>query len=762
MADPAVEAFGTGAGPDPALVARDDVALYRMAGRMYVCRSDGPAMRLRAQDPGPDGPVAPAELDAGTAAALAERGLLVPAAARLRRHPGYPAEPPPGTGVRLLGGGALAGSLAGSLAAAGVPVGTAHRPAVLAVGLDAADAELAEAAGAALDGDLPVLAYLGAGSRVYWAVLRPPVTACPLCLATRIRAGGPPRALAGLGLGVVLGTVAGGTRWPATEAAAALLAHQATRLLTGATSATGTSGATSAPGSSTTVPDGGELAAADVGELLELDLDTAATARHPLLHTPRCPACHDRARPPDGPAPRDTAQSWARMSRGVDPLTGIVAGLVVIPPGDPRGGVDCTVAWARGGTDTTWFSAVRASTVGGATKQDPELARVCAMGEVLERYAAGIHRPEDFVRGSLAELGPDAVDPRSLPLGSAREYAAIGDELAPYRPDLVIDWVRGHCLTSGRPRLLPAAAVYVPYRAPDRGERLLHPNSTGLAAGADRAHATFAGLCEVVERDAAAVYWYNRLVTPTLDLGSLPDGPARAVLDRIAARGVRLLAKDITTDLGIPAVLLRARFADGPTPVALCSFRADLSLADCLLGAAQELEHLLAMYRRARDDGRVTDPAGPPRDIWDFATYYCHDSRIGKLDFMAEGPVRAVPGPPDAAAGHAQDTSSGHAEAAAGHAQDTASGHAAAVTELVGRLARAGHEVVTVDLTPIDVAECGVAVVRSVVPGLQPVSFHPTFRQLGGPRVYAAPVRMGLRGRPLTELELNADPVPLG
>lgn len=716
------------------MIPRDDVRMRRAGQWVYVCGSDSAPLRLRLPEPARVGDeVGPADLPDKAVESLVRRGLLVPASEPLRRHPSFRVNPPDDAGVHVAGDGPLSALVAEYISAAGVslagaPTSDQTEPGVLVVDLTAPEELLKDMSELAVSAAVPVVLYASAGARAYWAVLRPPTTACPLCVSVRIRACRADRQLGSLGLRVTLGA-GDDTHWPSGAATAAAVAHQAIRVLTAATDAA--------------------AAAAGTGPatLVELNLDDASITHHPLLHTPMCPACHHLVggRPFDEragrPAAVSLAESWERMQRAVDPLTGIVSGLAVIPPGDARTGVDCTVAWARGGTDTTWFSSVRASTVGGATKVDPLEARVCALGEILERYAAGIHRPEQFVRGSLAELGPAALDPRTLPLGSPREYTEVAGELAPYHPDLVIDWVRGSSLVTDELRYLPAVTVYVPYRAPHRGERLLHPNSTGLAAGSGSAHATHGGLLEVIERDAAAIYWYNRLRVPTLDWPSLPAGPARTILERIRARGVELLAKDITTDLGVPAVMLLGRFAADDHPVALCGFRADIDLHGALLGAGQELEHLLAMYHRSRDQGLtpVPDPAAEPRDIWDFATYYCHESRVGALDFMHGGPRRPVPDP-----------------------TSTPRGHADAVEHLVTRLSDDGYDAITVDLTPIDVAECGVSVVRTVIPGLQPVSFHRRFRHLGGRRVFTAPVRMGARERELTEEQLNPDPIPLG
>jgi len=67
-----------------------------------------------------------------------------------------------------------------------------------------------------------------------------------------------------------------------------------------------------------------------------------------------------------------------------------------------------------------------------------------------------------------------------------------------------------------------------------------------------------------------------------------------------------------------------------------------------------------------------------------------------------------------------------------------------------------------VDITPVDVAECGISIIRSIVPGLQPVTFGRDFRHLGGSRLYQAPVWMGLRNQPLQEDQLNPHPMPGG
>jgi ribosomal protein S12 methylthiotransferase accessory factor len=71
-----------------------------------------------------------------------------------------------------------------------------------------------------------------------------------------------------------------------------------------------------------------------------------------------------------------------------------------------------------------------------------------------------------------------------------------------------------------------------------------------------------------------------------------------------------------------------------------------------------------------------------------------------------------------------------------------------------------GYDLVGLDLTTPDIDEVGFKVVRSVVPGLQPLDDDHTCRHLGGGRLYEVPYRLGLLPRPGVESDLNPDPHP--
>ncbi|MEU2360647.1 YcaO-like family protein [Streptomyces noursei] len=700
--------------PPAPLTLRRDVRLVSRGRHLYVCASTG-TLRVPVQLPTGDADHRTVALDAvpgRVAEGLHARGLAHPGDGRLP-HPLY------GTGaergrrpVVVVGDGPLATEAVALLERAGArtaPADTTDQPAAVVLPLDLPEDELRRRTALVLDRGTPLVTYLSTPTRLLLATLSPPRTPCPVCLVRRIRANHTWQPVAGLPLDLLLGA-AQSEAWPTTAVAAGAVAHAVLTAL-------------AAPEAPTGPP-----------ELTELDHATWERTGHALFHTPGCPACASAAVPPerDGTAAVDVAESWRLMRGAVDPLTGLVPELRVDEPSGPDG---TTYARTAGMTTTTWFSPVAAEARGGAVKSDPVNARVCAVGETMERYAAGVYDPDRLVRATLAELGDAAVDPRSLPLGSDQEYAAQR-RYAPFDPAVPIDWVAGTSLTTGRPRYVPACAVYLPYRFPRAHKPWFDPISTGLAAGGSYHHAVLGGLMESVERDATLVFWENRLPLPGLDLTGLPDGPARRIVDRITAEGATVTCKDLTTDLGIPAVAVRFAGGTAERPVVVHAARADLDPHTALLGALEEACLCRTGAGIWLEEGEVPAADAALSSLSEFCLYYCAPDRQHHLAFWADGPLHPLP-----------------AARPAGSLQDD-------VAEAVRRLAARGHEAIAVDLTPIDVAECGVSVVRTVVPGLCPLTLRSDFHRRGGPRVRQAPVAMGVRATALTEDQLNPWPLP--
>lgn len=233
---------------------------------------------------------------------------------------------------------------------------------------------------------------------------------------------------------------------------------------------------------------------------------------------------------------------------------------------------------------------------------DADAAKASAIGESLESHHAEFDdlrlRIETYAQ--MRRGGPTA-DPQQLPL--ARRSA--------YDPSHPIPWAQGTDVRSGEPVWVPYELVHanacVP-RVPGSGCFVCSTN--GLAAGNTLAEAVLHGLCEVVERDACALWQRGssaQRAATQVDMGSVDDPACRGLLERFDAAGVDVLLWDVTSDTGLPTyrAIVVDRQTDpvlAPIPGAFgagCHPLPAVALARTLTEAAQSR---LTIIAGARDD----------------------------------------------------------------------------------------------------------------------------------------------------------------
>ncbi|HZS75824.1 MAG TPA: TOMM precursor leader peptide-binding protein [Ktedonobacteraceae bacterium] len=717
---------------------RPDVSIWQRGDAIYLATSGGP-LRLRARPPadiletsGTNGTSLLMSLAPQILEGLHNQGFLITDDQALTRHSLYQKVAHDHSLPFIIVDSSLGRPIERTLSQLGIPTKVVHpdQPTIsmsddsgiVIVPFSLDEDMLREWSAIAAEHNQSVIAYLVTPTRLLITVLKPFLTPCLVCLTRRLRATYRAQDIADIPMEQPFG-VSNEAAWPSEALSVASIAHNS--VISYITSK--------------------EQKALSTAYLLEFDYKQFEIRRHPILRLPNCPSCSTKSyRAIELVSPlldsdegwTDPNASWEQMQVCVDPLTGIVSDVVIEETGT---GGHITWAYTIPQTNTLWMSPVLAQASGSSAKWDTLQAKVSALGEALERYACGIYDRASMVRGTFAQLAPVAIDPRSLPLGSEKEYRLLNGRLVPYHSDLEIDWVKGVSLTTNSARLVPACAVYVPYKFPRREERLLRPISTGLAAGATRSEAILAGLYEVIERDAFVIYWENALAAPTIDLDTLPEGPARSIVEQFRADGLNLICKLVTTDLGIPAVVCMSIQWVEWGPLVAFSSRANLNFLTCLQRALEEHVQCRRSIRNWIQQKGVPSDEKPLRQMEDFFTYYCREDRMEYLSFVYEGEIIPVP-----------DLESHYSTATA------------AVREVVRRLEQRGYEAIVVDITPVDVAECGISIIRSIVPGLQPVTFGRDFRHLGGSRLYQAPVWMGLRNQPLQEDQLNPHPMPGG
>ena len=489
--------------------------------------------------------------------------------------------------------------------------------------------------------------------------------------------------------------------------------------------------------------------------VLVADLIDFSFRSHAVVRRPQCPDCGDpmlattAGRPVeirDLPSPVDTQgglrseppeATFARLQHHISPVTGVVKG-VTPSLWHGIGPIRTYIAGHNFAlkSDQLWFLKDGLRTQSSGKGRSDAQARTSALCEALERYSGVFRGEEPRVLGSLSSLGDAAIDPRSCMLFSEKQYQERDQWLArgsrfqivpmPFRPDDSIEWTPLWSLTGQRVRHLPTSYLY--YNYPTRPEQFYcWADSNGCAAGTTLEDAMLQGLLELVERDAVALWWYNRLRYRAVDLDAYDDGYISEVRKFYDGQGRDFWVLDITSDLEIPAFVAISRRNRGPTEDIMMGFGAHFDASIAVHRAVTEHNQFIPALLNRNPDGTTQYALGDVDALnwWQNATV---DNQPYLLP--AEGSNASTP---------------------ADALQTPEGGVGAMLHELIGKLSRRGHEVLVLDQTRPDI---GLPVVKMVVPGLR----HFWARFAPG-RLYDAPIQMDNLKEQRTEEDLN--PVPM-
>jgi ribosomal protein S12 methylthiotransferase accessory factor len=193
--------------------------------------------------------------------------------------------------------------------------------------------------------------------------------------------------------------------------------------------------------------------------------------------------------------------------------------------------------------------AVRPNSRSVSVSQGKGLDLTQAMASALMEAAEGFHAEQtgEGRRASYREIAADSVvvDPLTLcTTGRA------------FNPDTIISWLEGFDLLRREPCWVPAEIVHTDYTQALDGYFLA--GSNGLASGNHLIEAIGAAICELVERDAVALWGalgIREKAQRALDIASVDDPDCRALLAKYGKAGIAVRLWNITTEIGIAAFL---------------------------------------------------------------------------------------------------------------------------------------------------------------------------------------------------------------
>jgi bacteriocin biosynthesis cyclodehydratase domain-containing protein len=480
----------------------------------------------------------------------------------------------------------------------------------------------------------------------------------------------------------------------------------------------------------------------DLGDnIISLDLQGSTIVRHHVARRPQCPSCGRKklSDPRRSPVPFElgpgaklimtsggyrtvaSRSTVARFRKHVSPLTGVVSRLERIDADLPLNtnfyaqhnfsGPARTVDELRAGLSGGSFGK-------GSTAEQGEAS---ALMEAIERYS-GIYQGDEIrMTRRFIDFPPgDAILPNDAQLFSDAQFRHVKmpssgqDEHAvppPFDQSAKIEWSPVWSLRDGRFRYLPTAFLYFFYSGPGH----LPSDTNGCAAGNTREEAIVQGFLELVERDAYAIWWYNRVRRPAVDLNQFDDYYMRDLQTQLAETGRRLWVLDVTSDLGIPTFVAMTHWMDEGKENIEFGSGAHFDTRVALLRALTELNQFLSigLMGGGKSDKSSLDGITP--------------LRLENYPYLVpNGDSSAQPGL--------------GAEFGRLNTREQ-------VLACVDIAKRAGHDFLVLDYTRPDIE---VPVVRVTVPGLRHF-----YRRFAPGRLYDVPVRLGWLDKPVSESELN-------
>jgi ribosomal protein S12 methylthiotransferase accessory factor len=385
-----------------------------------------------------------------------------------------------------------------------------------------------------------------------------------------------------------------------------------------------------------------------------------------------------------------------------------------------------------------------------------------SLGEAIERMLgsfSGLTKATEAAEwhgtsAELARLGRAHVGPKDLQIFAPEQFGEDGFLCEPWTAESRMKWIRGTNLVTGEPWWVPSQLVHMFYIR-DRGEaRIGVSSSGGLAAHLDATRAIRHGTLELIERDAANLSWFCRVLPQRLEIDApIEDPKLLRWLDSAARSGTDVTFYVHRTDVPDVCVVTAIAVEAGLDEYCyLAGGGVGLHVESAMRSAVAELIQSERMVR-------TPDLAPGWRLVQGFERMFGIDRDASEADF--QNFIQVVPYYGYAANQSRLDWYFRAADQPVVRTSELPAhrfADPAAELEFVRDICRrAGLTPVVFDFTPE--AFKHVSLQKVFIPELVP-AFPPNLKMLGHRRYFEFPMRLGLSSGPLQYADLTAEPLP--
>lgn len=183
-----------------------------------------------------------------------------------------------------------------------------------------------------------------------------------------------------------------------------------------------------------------------------------------------------------------------------------------------------------------------------------KVALVKAVMETLERWYLVFSKTDEFIYDSYENLMHKKINvlhPSLFLSFSESQYKSRKFSKFKCTSKTFYHWCYVNDI-QGNPYLIPAHLIYFSHQE----KNLLRiPDSTGAAAGFSFEQALYSGICEALERDAFALFYFGNQNSSRLDLTTITDPDINRLITYIQKYLFEIEIFDITSNIGISTFL---------------------------------------------------------------------------------------------------------------------------------------------------------------------------------------------------------------
>ncbi|KHT62693.1 hypothetical protein RJ45_15995 [Photobacterium gaetbulicola] len=201
----------------------------------------------------------------------------------------------------------------------------------------------------------------------------------------------------------------------------------------------------------------------------------------------------------------------------------------------------------------------------------PVQSQVSAVCEAIERVNAQFRGNEPLLKSHPDDLSLRYVPFQSLTPYSERQYLRFADRndpeskrkqaVQPYRNEEIY-WFETWSLTKEEHVYVPLTCCFTNIEIENEqteqlafvDEKYGRWHSNGASAGNTREEAILQGLCELIERDAVSIWWYNRVTRPPFELNKIPPEMLQPIANSLSKQ-YEFWVLDVTNDTGVPVMV---------------------------------------------------------------------------------------------------------------------------------------------------------------------------------------------------------------